>query len=446
MKNLNRIILILLVILSSLLFAQEGTFSFSLEEAQKYALDNNYDVKNARLNIDVAKMQQWEVTATGFPQVSVSAQYQKLLDIPTQLIPGEIFGGAAGSTIPVKFGKPHNATYGISASQLIFNGSYIVGLQASRIYKQLSEKSLARTELDVKETIAQTYFLVLMAEENVAILKESLQNLEKIHYEISEMHKEGFVEETDVKQLQISVSELRNTLTSIEQQTEVAYNLLKMQMGIEFDQSIQLEDGLAEIVAAIDVDSQLDRNFDLNNNITYQLLQTQEKLADLSYKNELATFLPSLAAFASAQKNAQRDEFNLFDKDEKWYPTTVVGVQLNWPIFSGGGKIFRAQKAKLELRQTTIQKQQAAQGLMLDYSKTRSELESNYKRYRVALENKLLAREVHETNQVKFMEGLISSMDLVQSHNQYLKAETDYLGVAGELMNSNEKMKKLLSK
>jgi len=417
---------------------------FSLEEAVSYARQNNYDVQKALLAIDVANMQKWEVTASGFPQINLNAQYQKLIDIPTQLIPGEIFGGDPGSTIPVKFGKPHNASYSANVTQLVFSGSYFVGLQASRTFLELSEQAHEVARLDAREAVTQSYFLVLIVEENMKVLKSSLENLRKTHYEISEMQKEGFAEATDVKQLQISINQLENQIKSVAQQEDVAFQMLKIQMGLDIDSPITLTDNLNTFLVQGPADELLRREFEVENYVGFRLAVTRERLADLTLKNEWSTFLPTISAFASAERTAQRDEFNLFDSGERWFPTTVIGLRLNWPIFSGGRKAFSIQRARAELRQTQIDLRQAEQGLLLQYNRALGAFETAYDSFKNSENNKELAKEVYQINLEKYREGLISSLELVQAHNQYLRAEGNYLQAASDLLNNRTRLIKLL--
>jgi outer membrane protein len=418
--------------------------SYSLEEAQKYAMENNHDIRSALLGIKAANKQVWEVTASGFPQLEISAQYRNLIDIPTQLIPGEIFGGEPGSTIPVKFGKPHNASFGVTVNQLIFNGSYFVGVQASRIFLQLSEQILTQTQLDVKATVTNTYYLVLIAEENRHVLKQTLENLEKTQFEVNELYKEGFTERTDVKQLQISVNALETGIRTLDQQIDISYQLLLLQMGLPIDRKIQLSDQLSDILEDLDLAERLDLQFNPYDNIGLKAIITQEQLADLTLKNEYSTFLPTIAAFASMQRDAQRDEFNIFDWDKKWYPTTVVGMHLSWPIFSGSSKLFRIQKARIELDQTRIQREKVEDGLEIQYKQARTELEEARDRFRIAGENRDLAREVYEITIEKYREGLVSSLELTQGHNQYLTAEHEYLQSVSDVLSARTKLDKIL--
>jgi outer membrane protein TolC len=426
-------------------FAQDKTkTAFSLEDVQKYAMDNNRDIKKALMDIDVADKQRWEVTASGLPQIQISGSYQNLVDIPTQLIPGEIFGGEPGSTIPVKFGKPHNASYGISANQLIFSGSYFVGLQASKIYMQLSEESLTRTKLDVKATVTNSYYLVLIAEENRRVLGESLENVRKTGYEIEQMYNEGFTERTDAKQIQITINELENGIRALDQQIGIAYKLLKIQMGLPLDQEVRLTDKLDELLKRLEVQQNLTVEFNPYNNINLKSVLTQEELARLSLKNEKTTFLPTLAAFASMKRDAQRDKFNIFDPSEKWYPTTVVGLQLSWPIFSGGSKIFKWQKAQIELDQARLMREKVEDGLKLQYAQAKSKLESAQDQYINSGNSRDLAKEVYDDTLEKYREGVATSLELTQAHNQYLTSERDYLQAVTDLFNSNTELKKIL--
>jgi outer membrane protein TolC len=437
------LILAPLLVSSQALAEVEGKMSFDLNAARQYARQHNYDIQNSELAINTAKKQIKEIAAGGFPQISGSAQYQDFLDIPTQLIPGEIFGGEPGSTIPVKFGKPHNATWGVSANQLIFSGSYFVGLQASKIYLNLTKQNMERSQLDVAETVTRTYYLISVAEENLRILEENLKNLQQLHYEVQESFKEGFVEDTDVKQLQISVTRLQNIVNTVRQQIEVTYKLLKFQMGIDLGQEIALIDNLESILSQVDVPSLLARQFDLRQNIGYRLASTQLSLARANLKNEKMQFLPVIAGFASYQQNAQRDKFDLFDFDKKWYPTAVVGLNIKVPLFSSGARLFRVQQAKIAVKQAEITRQKAEQGLQLQYEQARTDLTSNLENYKNAKANMALAKEVYDVTLEKYREGVSTSLDLIEVHNQYLTAQSAYITGESQLLNAKNTLDKL---
>jgi len=447
MKSSN-IALLLVLYLSGLLLPEQlhaqAPEGFSLKEAQNYALKNNRDVKNAGLGIEAANKQLWEVAATGFPHIEFSAKYTKMIDIPTQLIPGEIFGGEPGTTIPVQFGKPHLANYGITVSQLIFNGSYFVGLSASKIYLQLAEENREMTEWEVKALVTNTYYLILVGEETRDIIVRTLDNLKQTQKEIVALNKEGFNEESDVKQIQISVNALENALSSINQQIGVSYKLLNYQMGLPLDRSVVLTEDLELIIKQLDIKSSLSMAFNVEENIGFRAMRSQAKLSELSYKNELATFYPTFALFASFQRDAQRDEFTIFDWKKKWYPTSLVGIQMSWPLLKGGARIFRAQKAKIELRQAENKLVDVQDGLRLAHSRARSALEAARDKYTNARDNRDLALEIYDINQQKYREGLVSSLELTQAQNQYLNAEQNYLQNLADALRAYTELRKVL--
>ena len=417
---------------------------FGLKEAQIYALKHNRDIENAGLGIEAANKQLWEVAATGFPQIEFSASYTKMINIRTQLIPGEIFGGEPGSTIPVQFGKPHLANYGISVSQLIFNGSYFVGLSASKIYLQLAEENREKTEWEIKALVTNTYYLILVGEQTRDIIDKTLNNLKQTQLEIVALNKEGFNEESDVKQIQLSVNALENALSSINQQIEVSYKLLNYQMGLPLDQSVILTEDLELIIKQLDINSSLSKVFNVEENIGFRAMQSQVKLTELSYKNEIATFYPALALFASFQRDAQRDEFTIFDWNKKWYPTSLVGIQMSWPLFRGGSGFFSTQKAKIELRQAENKMIDVQDGLRLAHSQARSALEAARDKYTNAQDNRDLALEIYDINQQKYREGLISSLELTQAQNQYLNAEQTYLQNLADVLKTYTELRKIL--
>jgi outer membrane protein len=445
MKCLHRYkVMILLLFLFSLELKAQENQGFHLEDVQKYAVEHNRDVRKADLSIEAAFKQIGEVRGIGLPQVELSASYRYMLDIPTQLIPGEIFGGEPGSTIPVKFGKPQLANVGVSISQLLFSGSYLVGLSASRVYLQLSERNKRRTELDVKAMVTDTYYLILIAEESRNILRETLKNLEQTKSEVTELNNEGLNEQADVKQIQITYNAVDNGIKTLDQQIEIAYKLIKYQMGLPLDQKIRLLDDLEAVISSIDIEVSLGMMFDPDSNINIQMMETQVNLADLSLSNEKRTFLPTLAGFVSFQRDAQRDKFDLFNIKKDWFPTSVIGVQLNWPVFSGSTKIYKVQKARIEYEQAKLDLENAREGMLLQHSQAHGGLVAARDRYLNARTNRDLALDVYEFNLQKYREGLISSLELTQGHNQYLDAERTYLENLSTALTALTQLKKIL--
>jgi outer membrane protein TolC len=430
---------------TNIVIAQDKKNDFSLAEAIEYASENNYDAVNAKLSIDAAKAQLREIVASGFPQISGSVDYNNFFEIPTQLIPGEFFDEPAGTYIPVQFGVRHNATAGITVTQLIFSGSYIVGVQASNVYLDLQEQNNKRSKLDVAQGVTQSYYLVLLVEENQKILEQSLENLKKIHYEVEETFKEGFVEDTDVKQLKISVTQLKNSLNTLMQQRKVSYNLLKLQMGIDLNENIKLTEKLSDILQLVNISSLIQSEFDMGKNIEFQLIESQLKLSELSLKNEWSKFLPTIAAFGTYQYNAQRDEFNFFDTDKDWFNTGIIGISMQIPIFNSGAKFFKIQQSRIELKQAENTKRKVEEGLALQYSQVKSELKSNFDIYQNNKDNMQLSKEVFDKTLEKYKEGISSNLELIQVHNQYLSTQSEYFKSMSDLLNSKNSLDRLLN-
>jgi len=426
-------------------FGQDSAVrEFSLQSAQDFAVTHSYDRKKSQLDIQTAQKQMKETLAIGLPQVESSIGYMNNLKLATILIPN-FFEGKFDEMIAVQFGTQHNTNVNFSISQLLFNGSYFVGLQAAKIYKQLANQNHERTKLNVLETVTNTYYLILVSEESQKILNENLSNLEKTLYEINELHKEGFVAETDADLVQISVTKLKNTLQTIKRQKNVALKLLKFQMGMDLNEEILLTDKLDEILERIDLDALHSTGFSLENNIDYSLLKTQERLSEMDLKNEKMKYLPTVAAFFNFQWNAMRNSFNFFSSDEKWYQTQLMGVNVNIPIFRSGDQKTRVQKAAIAVEQARNAKQQAAEGLSLEAASARSDLDSAYENYIHTQANMKLSNKVYDVTLIKYREGVASSMDLTQAHNTFLFAQSDFIQAMSILLTAKNKLDRLNS-
>ena len=445
--KVNKIAHILLAILllgfNTVAFTQ-NTMSFSLEQARDYAVKNNYAVKNAQIGVDMAKKKVWETTAIGLPQVTGSATVNDYIKIPTTLIPGDFIGLPPGQFVEIEFGTKYNATYGLTIGQLLFNGSYIVGLQTANIYKKLSDQNLEKSEADVKDMVTGTYYLVLVAEESKRILDSIYKNISRTYFEVQQFYKEGFVELSDVDQMKMNVTNLENKIEPLNKQIEVAYRLLKYQMGVDLDQDITLTDKLYDIIDKINFDALAAQPQDVNRNVDYKLLNTQEQLLFLNLKNEKAKLLPTLSAFYTTNRNAQRQEFDIFKGGQRWFPTTLMGVNLNVPLFGSGQKLARISQAKMQLDQIKNSKMQLEQGLELQATQARSELLSALIKYKNEHDNVITSKNIYDRTYIKYKEGLATSSDLYLQHTQYLTAQTNYIQAISDLLTAKNKLDKTL--
>lgn len=426
------LIFTILTFLGIQLSAQENTKNtFSLKEAQDYAVLNNANVKNAQLDQIIAKKKVWETTAMGLPQVSGAVDYSNTLsELPTIS-----FNPAME---PIQVGEKQNATFSVTASQLVFSGPYIVGLQASNAYKDFSGVSSLKAQADVKETITQLYYAILIAEKNKEILEEIEKTMLQTVDETNKMHDVGFVEETTAKQIELNLNNIKNSIKSIERQKEVAKNYLKIQMGMTSNEQIELTDKFQDIIAALNFENIISQEFSLEKNIDYMLLDNQERLTNLSLKREKSELLPSISAYVRYQKLAKEPEIN-------FTPEMLLGVSLNVPIFGSGMKVSKIQQAKLELDKTRNIKEQVAENLNNSVQQAKFDFTNAYEKFNTEEKNLELSKKIFEDSVEKFKKGMFSSIELTQVQSQYLTTQTNYFTAIFELLNAKNTLDKALN-
>ncbi|HKK62742.1 MAG TPA: TolC family protein [Bacteroidales bacterium] len=423
---------------------QEQTSGFSINQAVEYAVANNLNAQNARLDVTSAQKRIWETAATGLPQVNASANYNNNLSLATTLIPD--FFNDPTQKIEVQFGTKHYAAAGVSASQLIFSGEYFIGLQTAKLYREFSMKNQKLTEQQVKESVIQGYYLVLLARNSLRAIKGNLQNMKATYNETNELYKAGFVEENEVDQIKITLIDLENAVSSMKRQHVAAKSLLKYQMGVNLEEKIMLTDSLPDLVSALEYQALISRELKISQNINYRILSDQEKLAQMDMKAKRAEFLPSLSAFFSLDYTAQRDEFSLFDTDEDWFEASAIGVSFNMPIFSSGQRAAGLAQKKIEHQKAVNNKEFAAEGLKVDFMQAKYDLANAFEQYNREKKNMALAEKIITNTQYKYNEGVASSLELTQVNDQYLQTLNNYYTAMVDLLNSKLKLDVLMNK
>lgn len=450
-----------LTLYTCMVLAQEKTFS--LKEAQDYAVKNSYQAKTGMLNIGIAEKNIKSYIGTGLPQVNGEAKFQNYVDIPTTVIPNFISPAVTGTLIQngllppsaadqpanpefveAQFGTKYNLSAGLNASQLIFSGTYFVGLQAAKTYALASRQGLEKSENDIREAVAQAYHTALVAKENETVLQQSKKNLDKTLFETTELYKNGFAEEMALDQLQLLVSNVTNGITSAQQQAENSMQLLKFHMGMPVEEKIALKDSLSSLISTTADETILSKNIDLANHIDFKLASTQERLMSLNEKAEKTKYLPTLAGFFTYQQSALRNEFNFTKKNEDWYPATIWGITLQVPVFSGLSKYQNVGKAKLELEKSQIMKAQVEQGLKLQMQTAKSDYLVALNQYKSEKENLTLAEKIRNKILIKYNQGMATSLELTQTENQYLSSQGNYIRAVFQLLNAKTRLDKLM--
>ncbi len=443
----TKIIILVFLAQGTSLLAQNqlsDTVYFSLEESVLYAMEHNLNAKNARLDVDAADKRVWETAATGLPQVNASVNYNYNINLATTLIPD--FLGDPSDQIEVQFGTKHYATAGILGNQLLFSGEYIIGLQTAKIFKEFSKRNKERTEQQVRQTVTENYYLVLLGESTLELLKANLDNVRLSYEETVKLYETGFVEEIEADQLEVALMDLQNSVLSTERQVRASQNLLKYQMGLDRKLTIVLTDGLHDQLARVDYEAAMGEEFTLEENLDYQILREQERLAYMDLKLKRSEYLPSLSAFYSMDFAAQRNEFNFLDENENWYRASMLGLSFNVPIFSSGMRRAGVSQKRISYEKARNNKVFAAEGLQVEFTQYKYDFANALERYRSDKKNLELSEKVVRVTKTKYDKGMASSLELTQVNNQYLQALTSYTGSMVELLNAKIKIDLLMNR
>lgn len=447
-------VLIAFLISSSFTVSAQGTgqtFNFSISEAEAYALQNNRTVKSTRIDIDLADKKIWENLAQGLPQISVDANYLhqfvvpeisfgKFLDtglLPDGTLTGQDIKNAYVDSDPIRLGVRDNTTIDFTLSQLIFNGQYIVGTQITKVVKQVSQKNLEKTEDQTKELVAGTYYLILVLQENRKLLNESLKSLDQMYNEMVKVNQQGLNEETDVDQVNVTRSNIQTLLTSIGSQIETSNKLLKYQLGLGFENQVNLTDSLPGIIEQGNLRYLASPEFKVESSVDYQLIGIQEKISEMMVSLEKVKYLPSITAFYRHQEQTNQPAFNFAVKD-------VVGATLSFPIITSGMRSSRVNQAKDDLQKTRLSKLDAEQGLTMEFETARNNYQTAYSNFTTNRESMTLSKKIYDRTVIKYREGVTSSFELAQNQNQFLTAETNYYNSLLSLLNAKAKLDRIL--
>ena len=442
---MKKTLIITLLFITSFIKAQEEkkSYSFTLDQAIAHALENNYTSINATRDIEAAKKRKWETTTIGLPQLDANVNYQNNFVLQKSVVPAEFFGGNPGEFQEIEFGTKHNMTANATLSQLIFDGSYLVGLQSAKVYLQISQNAKEKTDLEIRSIVINAYGNVLLAKESITILEENKASLEKTLFETNETFKNGLVEEENVEQLQITLSHITSTLSNAKRKSEIALNMLKLVMGIDIADDVTLTDNLDSLTTQnIDL-ATLGTEFNVNNSIDYRISQNNEESSRLLLKYEKSKALPSLSANLNFGYNAFANEFTFLNSDQQWFNYSNLGVGLNIPIFSSLGRTARTQQAKIAYEQAKTQLKETEQNLLLEYQNAKNDYEFSIEQYTVSKSNLRLAERIEKKQETKFKEGISSSFEFTEAQRQLYTAQQDYLQAMIDVINRKSELDKI---
>lgn len=423
--------------------------AFSLQQAIDFALKNGYSVQNAATDVEIARKRVAEIRGIGIPQIQADGSYQNVLEVPVSVIEANAFNPAAppGTYLRIPFGVKHNMSYGYTASWLAFSGEYLVGLQASKAYVDLSKTSLRKSEIEVKESVNRAYTTVLILYENKRILAENIASLDQSIVQTEAFLQEGLIEEMDVDRLKLLRKNLSTTLNTLEQQTKLAEKLLKFNMGFDVNSDIVLSDKLQDHITTASTGVDAEPKFDLKANIDNILLDQSLNLQKLELKRQKSAYLPTLSTFYTwKESRITNDGDMLFDPMFRVPGGTIWGVNLGIPIFKGLSQRARVQQAKLNISKTEVTQKQAQQGLALASAQSFTAYSSSLENYKNAQESVQLAERIRDRARIKFQEGVGSSVELLQAESELLNAQSGYVSAAQQLLDSRITLDKNLNK
>ena len=426
--------------------AQEEPETFSLQEAIDYALKHNYTVLNADRDLIDAQKQKWETIATGLPQISAAVNYQNQLKQPVNQIPAEFFGGEPGTFQEVVFGQAQSVNAFGTLRQQIFDGSYIVGIQATQAFLRYSRNNKDKTDLEVRKQVTEAYGNVLLSQESVLIFEKNLATLEKNLYETKRIFENGLGDEESVDQLQITYTSVENQLKNAQRLEKITIQMLNVLMGRPVGSPIQLTDQLEDLTQSQINYNLLESELNLQENIDFKIVENLNEQRALELKLAKSRALPTLNAFVNYGFTGFGDQFNFFQREQDWFASSVLGFDLQIPIFSSFRRTASTQRAKIAYDKAKTQKIEAEQQIWLQHETAKSNYILAIEEYNTSRQNLKLAERIEGKNQIKYSEGIASSFELRQAQTQLYTAQQEYLQNMVRVINTKTELQNILNK
>lgn len=420
--------------------------SLTLNEAIEFGLSNNRSIINADREILKAKKERWKTIAIGLPQVSSQINYQNFLEMPISLVPSEFFGGKAGTFEELTFGTEQIMVGSVKMEQLLFDGSYLVGLEASRVYMKISENLFEKTNLEVKKLIVNTYTNVLIAKLNISFLEKNKIALEANLREITELFKTGFEEQETVEQTQLSLSQINNQLKYAKNLMKITQEMVKFIIGYPAEKKLILESELEDIFNEDVFFDSIPSINQIDNNIDIRIADNNVKSEELQFKYEKSKSLPKLSGFINQTYTGNSNDFTFTDSQQKWYGSSIVGLNLTIPLFSSFGRSAISQKAKISLDQAITKLTETQERIKIEVNAAYNDYQLSIDNYFIEKENLRLAESIEKKNQNKFFEGVVQSFELRMAQIQLYSAQNNYVTAIQSLINKKTILETLLNK
>ena len=419
----NKLLLLITISFFLKFSAQEKTMQLSLDEAIEFAIKNSYNTKTAKKDILSAKEKVWETTTIGLPQINGNVNYQNFIKQPITV--ADINGD--GNNEEFVFGTKQNMNATVTLTQLLFDGSYLVGLQASKTFLKISKQAEEKTELLTREAVINAYGNVLITENSISIFKNNIKILQKNLNDAKKIYENGFNEEEDIEQLEITLGNLNNQLNSVIRMKKIAYKMLNLALGNPINTELVLTDTLDSLAKENINFEIINKDFNVNNHIDFKIAENDIETKRLMVKLEQSKALPSLNAFLNYGAQANSDSFTFFSSNQRWFDSSLLGVSLNIPIFSSFKRNSKTAQAKIALETANLRLEETKQKLNLQVEKAKSDYQLSIENYQTNQKNVGLAERIEKKQRIKFFEGITTSFDLLQAQNQLYTQQQNYL-------------------
>jgi outer membrane protein len=431
----KKIILIGVLSLHNILFGQIEVSKFSLHQCKEYALNHSEKIKNATIELEIAKQKVNETRSIGLPQINANGGFNNFLNLPVQVVSANFMNPNAkpGDLVAFKAGTDYSTSANIQVTQLIFNGSYIVGLQVSKFYTQFRNTTLKKTKEDVLFNVTQAYQTFVAAKTNLNFIDSIVSITENLVSKQRNYLELGLMTQEDMDQLEFALLTAKNNQSDANLQVKNAKALLKLTMGYPQEKDIETTETIEELLSK----SAINREpFNLKNNLNYQLLSEQKALNEYALKEKKYSALPSLSAVAQHGYNAYRNDFNFFDAHKSWYSQTFWGLNLKVPIFSSGNQPARLKQAKLEIKKNENSLQELSETLKFQEQQAQNNLSSAKEQVLLQQTNIDLAKKIYENAVIKEQIGKVNSILVSQKYNQLIQSQAQYIGSILNLFNA----------
>ena len=423
--------------------AQSNTFS--LDEAVQYAMQNNAISKNASNDLEIAQAKKWETIATGLPQISAFIDYANNIKQPISLVPAEFFGGNKGEFAEISFGTKQTFDGTATLNQLLFDGSYIVGLSSIKLYLEIADNAKKKTDLEVKRNVISAYGNVLVSQERVKFLKENLENVERNLKEITKVYENGMTELENVEQLTITYSNLKNSLEYAVKLGNTSENILKMVIGLPLENEIILSDNLGGLtLKKIDM-GLINKPISIDQNIDYIIANNEKKSQETLLRLEKSRALPTISAYVQGTYKGNSDSFDFLDSDQKWYGSSVAGVTMSIPVFSSLRRSAKTQQAKIAVAKASEELLQTEKRVLIELENAKTNYQFAINNFQNAQKNLSLAKKIEKKNGIKFIEGIASSFELRQAQMQLYSIQNELLQSMLEVINKKTNLEIILN-